>query len=156
MVSIFPVSVRDLGRRSNDSLISSVRSSGECFCSRLCPQNTALINDNWWKGDTCLTFVYLPFSVIRSTLFKHKDKNWNRKNCQHNAFFLKKMVTGAQMAEFLKCIFLVHLQSYIWTQIKIKWHSKKRKHKRTEISCNKSSWFWNVERSFIKRNTSNL
>lgn len=31
----FPVSVQDLGRRSNDNLISSLRSSGECFCSSL-------------------------------------------------------------------------------------------------------------------------
>lgn len=30
-----PVSVQDLGRRSNDNLISSLRSSGECFRSSL-------------------------------------------------------------------------------------------------------------------------
>ena len=33
--SFFPVSVQDLGRRSNDNLISSLRSSAECFCSSL-------------------------------------------------------------------------------------------------------------------------
>lgn len=52
------------------------------------PQNTDPINDNWWKGDTCLTLVYLPFWVIWRTIFFFRTKSKLEKLPTQCLFFM--------------------------------------------------------------------
>lgn len=80
-----PVSVQDLGRRSNDNLISSQEAA--VFSFDPLPPNTVLINDNWLKKVTHVWLLFiLHFRSFQAHFFFPQGQIEIGKT-KHNVFF---------------------------------------------------------------------